>query len=115
MAERLRDRETGEHCAVGAILDTVMADGLNSTGQPVTGHSLTLDRRARRVFAVVRELAKSIPDDFNPTRPGTWPGVDNWCRVVNYNNFQGEQVVMDMFNTTIARLTKIQAQQPVSI
>lgn len=112
VAGLLRDRETGAHCATGAILDTVMADGVLHTGNPATGFNCFTDLRMSRVYAVVDELAKSIPDDG---WDALWFSWDNWSRVVAYNNNEGEQVVMDMFNATIARLTQIEAQQPVSV
>jgi hypothetical protein len=107
----LRDRETGQHCAAGAVLDTVMADGVWHSGKPATGFNCFTDLRMDRVLAVVDELAKSIPGDWD----GGWFCFDSWSRVVTYNNTQGEQVVMDMFNATIARLTQIEAQQPVRV
>jgi hypothetical protein len=104
----LRDRTTDQHCAVGAILDTVMADGVCGTGSLATGFSFSLDPRTSRLDAVLRELVRSIPG------AQVGPLVINWNKIVDYNNSMGEQVVMDMFNTTIARLTKIEAKELVS-
>ena len=109
----LRDRDTGQHCAVGAILDTVMADGVCGTGSLATGYNVFFDPRTSRLNAVLRELVQSIPGDRDRPLLGLPNDFDVWYTVVDYNNSMGEQVVMDMFNTTIARLTKIEAKELV--
>jgi hypothetical protein len=86
-------RMDGRHCAVGAVLDATGNEDI---------HAFIYNTMNERGAAVIRALNATLPEDFQPHLNSQHLG-DIASRVAGYNNRRGEEAVIAMFNSAIAR------------